>query len=61
MTDNRLADIVNQLVANCREGREMQRLDELYAADAVSAEAVPMPGMHSPEGAGLAAIKGNYE
>ena len=61
MTDNPLADIANQLVANCREGREMQGLDDLYAADAVSVEAMPMPGMDSPESSGLTAIKGKHE
>ena len=61
MTDNPLADIANQLVANCREGREMQGLDELYASDAISVEAMPMPGMDSSESAGLAAIKGKHE
>lgn len=61
MTDSTLREIADKLVANCREHREMAGLDELYAADAVSVEAMPMPGTDSPESAGIEAIKGKHE
>lgn len=34
-----LMDVANALVAGCREGRERENLEKLYAADCVSAEA----------------------
>jgi len=34
-----LEEIARELVAGCREGREKDNLDRLYAADAVSVEA----------------------
>jgi ketosteroid isomerase-like protein len=37
-----LAEIAKELVAGCREHREKQNLHKLYAADAVSVEAIDM-------------------
>lgn len=37
-----LADVAAALVAGCREGREIENLDRLYAEDAVSVEAADM-------------------
>jgi ketosteroid isomerase-like protein len=54
------AEIANKLVALCREGKNMEALNTLYAADAVSVEAVAMPGMQQ-EAKGLDAIKGKGE
>ncbi|MFD2856414.1 hypothetical protein ACFSZS_18910 [Seohaeicola zhoushanensis] len=39
-----LKSIASELVAGCREGREVANLDRLYAADAVSVEAADMSG-----------------
>jgi ketosteroid isomerase-like protein len=55
-----LDEIAAELVAGCREGREAENLDKLYAADAVSVEAVCMPGTDSRETAGLDGIKGKH-
>ncbi len=49
-------DIANKLVALCKQGKNMSALDTLYAADAVSVEAVAMPGAQQ-EAKGLAAVK----
>lgn len=53
-------EVANELVAGCRENRAMANLDKLYAADAVSVEAVDQSGM-GPETAGIAGIKGKHE
>ena len=37
-----LMEIANELVAGCRETRELANLDKLYAPDAVSVEAADM-------------------
>lgn len=56
-----LMDVANQLVAGCREGRETENLDKLYAPDAVSAEAMVMPGVEQPRAVeGLGVIKGKH-
>ena len=52
-------EIANELVAGCREGRERANLDRLYAADAVSVEAMDMGG--GRETRGLAAIHGKHD
>lgn len=49
-------EIADRLVALCREGRDTEAHDTLYAPDAVSVEAGAMPGMDR-EARGLAAIK----
>lgn len=50
-----------KLVSHCRAGTEMQGLDELYDVDAVSVEAMPMPGADSAELRGVEAIKGKHD
>lgn len=49
-------DIGRKLVELCRQGRNLEALDTLYANDAVSVEALPMPGMPA-ELRGIAEIK----
>ena len=53
-----LKEIADELVAGCREGRELANLDVLYSADAVSVEAAEQ-GMPR-EAQGLDAIKGKH-
>jgi ketosteroid isomerase-like protein len=53
------AEIANELVAGCREGRERANLDKLYAPDAVSVEAMDMGG--GRESKGVAAIHGKHD
>ncbi|MEO1238155.1 MAG: nuclear transport factor 2 family protein [Pseudomonadota bacterium] len=55
-----LMEIANELVAGCREGRERENLDKLYAPDAVSVEAADMSGQ-GRETHGLDGIKGKHE
>ena len=57
MTLNEIAD---ELVAGCREGREAENLEKLYAADAVSIEGADPMGM-GREAQGTAAIKGKHD
>ena len=54
-----LMDIANELIAGCRENRTMENLTKLYAADAVSVEA--MDDGNGREAHGLDAIKGKHE
>ncbi len=54
-----LNEIANELVAGCREGRQRENLDRLYAPDAVSVEAADMG--NGAESAGLAAIHGKHD
>jgi ketosteroid isomerase-like protein len=54
-----LEEIGKELVAGCREGREIENLHRLYAADAVSVEAMPMPGMGQSM-TGTQAIQGKH-
>lgn len=49
-------EIANRLVELCRQGRNDEALNTLYAADAVSVEAMPMQGMDR-EQKGLEAIR----
>ncbi|MEL6364765.1 MAG: nuclear transport factor 2 family protein [Pseudomonadota bacterium] len=55
-----LKAIAEKLVAHCMAGTEEEGLKELYAADAVSVEALPMGDMGA-EAAGLEAIKGKHD
>ena len=48
--------IANKLVALCKEGKNRQALDTLFADDVVSVEAGAPPGMQR-EAKGLAAVK----
>lgn len=49
------------LVAHCRAGTEGQGLDQLYDPDAVSVEAMPMPGADSAEARGIEAIRAKHD
>lgn len=53
-------DIANKLVDLCRQGKNEEALSTLYAEDAVSVEAVAMPGAPQ-EAKGLAAIRAKGE
>lgn len=55
-----LMDIANELVAGCREGRERENLDKLYADNVVSVEAADMGGQ-GRETHGLDGIKGKHD
>jgi len=54
-----LMEVANELVAGCREGREKENLDRLYAPDAVSAESVDFSG-NGRETVGLEGIRGKH-
>jgi ketosteroid isomerase-like protein len=49
-------EIAKKLVELCKQGKNMEALDILFADDVVSVEAVAMPGMQQ-EIKGLAAVK----
>ena len=53
-----LKEIADALVAGCREGRETETLERLYAADAVSVEAMDMG--QGRETRGIEGIKGKH-
>ncbi|SFR54135.1 nuclear transport factor 2 family protein [Litoreibacter janthinus] len=54
----KLMDIANELVAGCRENRELANLDKLYAADVVSVESVDMG--NGRETNGIEGVKGKH-
>jgi len=60
MFDESLRKTAQQLVDLCNAHKEAEALDTLYAPDAVSVEALAMPGSNGPEAVGLAAIKGKH-
>jgi ketosteroid isomerase-like protein len=53
-------EIARELVDLCRQGRNEEALDRLFADDVVSVEAAAMPGMQK-EAKGLAAVKAKGE
>jgi SnoaL-like domain len=53
-------EIANQLVELCKEGKNIESLDTLFAEDAVSVEAAAMPTMPQ-ELRGIDAIKGKNQ
>lgn len=53
-------EIAKKLVALCREGKNLEALQTLYAEDVVSVEALAMPGAQQ-EAKGLAAVKAKGE
>jgi hypothetical protein len=57
---DQLRKLAEDLVAGCREGRERENLDRLYAADAVSVEAYDMAGQ-GREVVGTNAIKAKHD
>ncbi|MEM0923015.1 MAG: nuclear transport factor 2 family protein [Pseudomonadota bacterium] len=56
-----LKEIAETLCTHCRNGTEAEGLASLYAEDAVSVEAMPMPGTDSPETHGVAGIQGKHD
>ena len=53
-------EIARKLVELCQQGKNLEALDTLYAADVVSVEAVAMPDGQQ-EMKGLVAVKGKNE
>lgn len=53
-----MMEIAKELVAGCREGREVENLEKLYAADAASVEANSDGGAR--ETVGLDGIRGKH-
>lgn len=60
MFNETLMQTAQKLVDLCNARKEAEGLDTLYEADAVSVEALAMPGMDGAEARGLAAIKGKH-
>lgn len=54
------AEIANDLVALCREGRNLEAINKYYADDIVSIESASMPGMPA-EMRGIDAIRGKNQ
>lgn len=53
-------EIANKLAELCKQGKNMEALDTLFAQDVVSVEALAMPDAPQ-EAKGLAALKGKNE
>lgn len=60
-TPQEIMQIGSQLVEFCNNGQDAECLNQLYANDAASAEAVPMPGQDSAEVQGIDAIRGKHD
>ena len=60
MFNEKLVAVANQLAGYCREGKEEEGLNTLYAEDAVSVEALDYAGT-GPETHGLEGIRGKHE
>jgi len=61
MFNEKLVATAKQLAAYCQSGDEHKGLDELYAAECVSVEALNMPGgPMGREANGLEAIRGKH-
>ncbi|MEL6782396.1 MAG: nuclear transport factor 2 family protein [Pseudomonadota bacterium] len=60
-TPQELMTIGGQLVEFCQKGQDAECLAALYAEDAVSVEAAPMPGQESAEANGLDAIRAKHD
>jgi hypothetical protein len=56
-----LKEVADRLVAHCRNGTEAEGLDTLYSKNAVSVEAMEMPGSGSREARGLDAIRAKHD
>lgn len=52
--------IADALLEGCRAGRESENLEKLYAPDAVSVEAMDMPGVAGRSVTGLEAIRAKH-
>ncbi len=53
-------EIGTELVALCREGKNLEAIEKFYSVDVVSVEACAMPGMDKTQ-AGIEAIKGKNQ
>lgn len=49
-------EVANELVALCREGKNLEAIEKLYSPDVVSVEATEMPGMAQTQ-KGLEAVR----
>jgi hypothetical protein len=56
-----LKQVADQLVTHCRNRTEAEGLNALYSRDAVSVEAMAMPGSSDREARGLDAIRGKHD
>jgi ketosteroid isomerase-like protein len=54
-------EIARKLVELCKQGKNAEALDTLFADDVVSVEAVAMPGGAAQEAKGLAAVRAKGE
>lgn len=61
MTTSATRATAQALVAHCRAGTEHEALATLYDPDAVSVEAMAMPGSGSAETRGIAGIAGKHD
>ena len=61
MSSESTKSIAEKLVALCRANDAMTALDTLYHPDAVSVEAMTMPGTPGPEIRGIPGIKGKHD
>lgn len=61
MANAALSETARKLVEHCRSRTEMDGLRELYSPDAVSVEAMTMPGSDSAEIRGIDGIRGKHE
>jgi len=59
--NDKVKNTADKLVHFCREGRELEGLDQYYADNVISAEAQAMPGEASNEIKGIDAIKAKHE
>ena len=59
--NEQLGKIASQLVDYCKTQQEAKGLDELYAANARSVEAMAMPGTDSPVTEGIEGIRGKHD
>jgi hypothetical protein len=61
MFPKQLKETAEKLVQFCREDKTAEGLKTLYHRDAVSVEAMAMPGADSPETKGVKAIKAKHD
>lgn len=61
MKSENLKATADKLVQHVRSNTTKQGLDELYDPDAVSVEAMAMPGTDSPETRGVEGIRGKHD
>ncbi len=60
MSDISTREIADKLVGYCRSNDTQTGLNELYDPNAVSVEAMPMPGQESAETNGVEGIRGKH-